>query len=357
MLTWLYNRCLLLYCEHIRSFIESKIFFVGLGREQKMRKWLFKSLGMMLCGVFVILLSMAVQKDKKQIEEQEVSSDVLSYLEELGIKNFEVEKIAEPEKVNKRVYIACTEKEINDYIAMDLENYDSLEDTDKKIVQKGDFIRIEYAMDKSMKDSKELVLKVGKNLFDKKIENALVGKKKGRIYSLRNCQNQIEYIKVESIIKYVKQTLTENFLKNTLGFLSRKEYIEHVKAELKTEKKQSAENELVNDFYAQILSKSNINLDSEEVADFCMNYYVKNEQQIAIANNKSFEDYILEMYQLKKEEYYKKIYAEGEKQIKEIIVTGILANRINYNKQEEYNVVKNAVADYYVSIEYIATDD
>lgn len=320
-----------------------------------MKEWICKACAMLFCGVFVILLSMAVNQDDAQVDEENVSSYVVSYLKELGIKDFEVRRICEPKRVRKSVQLSCTEKEINDYMVMDLENYDSLEEIDKSIIEVGDFIRIEYAMDKSMNNSNKFILKIGKNNFDKKIEEALVGKKTGRIYSLKNSDNQIEYIKVESIIKYVKQTLTTEFIKNTLGFDSREDYVSHIKTELYKEKKQIEGREATNEFYDKILSESEIKLNSQEVVDFCMNYYVKNEQQMAIANNQSFENYIRQMYQMKKEEYYRKVYDEGEDEIKEIIVTGVLASRINYDKKADYNAMKKAVVEHYVSIEYLET--
>lgn len=323
--------------------------------KRMMKQWFYKSIVMLFCGVFVILLSMEVQKEQRRMEEDGLPSYVVSYLKGLGINKIKLNKIMKLSKVNKSVRITCTQKELNEYIAIDLENYDSLEDSDKIIVQKGDFIRIEYAMDKSMKDFKKLILKVGKNHFDTKIENALIGKKKGRIYTMRNSRNQMVYIKVVSIVKYVKQILTTEFVKDTLGFTSIKEYKDYVKVQILKEKKSSTKRKAVNDFYKKVLSESDIKLDSKEVSNFCMNYYVKNEQQMAISNNKSFEEYIYEMYQLNKEEYYKKIYAEGEEEIKKIIVTGVLARRMNYNKKEEYTAMKNAVISHYITLKYLKT--
>lgn len=233
-----------------------------------------------------------------------------------------------------------------------MENYDSLEDTDKRIVQRGDFIRLEFSTDKSWKDAQKTILKVGKNQFDKNIEKALPGKEKGKIYSLKTSEKQRVYIKIESIVKYIKQTLTPEFIKDTLGFASKKEYMAHIKTQLLAEKKQTAEKEAANLFYDKILSESVIELDSQELADYCMNYYVKKEQQMALANNETFQEYIREMYQLEKEDYYKKIYAEGEREIKEIIVTGVLAQRIKCHEKNDYNTMHKAVVSHYISMDY-----
>jgi len=306
---------------------------------------------MLLCSILVIMAGTWAKEDSKQVGMVEMPSAVKSYLEDAGIKNYEVKKIPNPKKVSKSVKITCTEKEIDDYIATDLENYDSLKNTKKKIVKKGHFIRLKFSADKSMKNSRETVLKVGKNLFDAKMEKALAGKEKGKVYALQSIDNQKVYVRVEAIVKYVKQTLTRDFLKNTLGFASEEEYRAHVREELLEEKKQMQETEAMEEFYDEILSDSVVDLDSKEVADFCMNYYVKNEQQMAIANNENFEEYIREMYQLDKEEYYERNYREGEREIKEIVVVGTLASRIKCGKGD-YQAVRKTVADHYVALNF-----
>ena len=111
-------------------------------RDVMKRHWIYKCLGMLLCSFLVIMAGAWAKEDNNLTEKENIPSSVKSYLKETGIKNFEVKKIPEPQKESKKVKITCTEKEIDDYIATDLENYDSLKNTKKKIVKKGDFIRL-----------------------------------------------------------------------------------------------------------------------------------------------------------------------------------------------------------------------
>ena len=335
----------------MRVIQKTAILFIG-EDVQMNRQWIYKGIGMALCSVFVIFAGAMAHSDKTPPAGENLSPYTVSYLKELGIQHFSIKKFPKPEKIKKHTQITYTEKEIKEFIAMDLENYDSLEDTDKKTVQKGDFIRLEFSTDKSWKDAQKIILKVGKNQFDKDIERDLPGKEKGKIYSVKTRENQRVYIKIKSIVKYIKQTLTPEFIKDTLGFASQKEYAAHIRKQLLAEKKQAAESEAANLFYDKILSESVIELDSQELADYCINYYVKKEQQMALANNETFQEYIQEMYQLEKEDYYKKIYTEGEREIKEIIVTGILAEKIKCHNKTDYNAMKNAVVNHYICMDY-----
>lgn len=291
-------------------------------RDVMRRNWVYRVLGMLLCGILAIMAGAWAKEDVSRIEKEFMPSSLQSYLKESGITHYEVKKLPEPKKIYKSVKVSCSEKEIDEYIAIELENYDSLKNTGKEIVQKGDFIRLEFSADKSMKDSGKTVLKVGKNLFDAKMEKALVGKRKGKIYALQSSDKQKVYVRVESIVKYVKQTLTSKFLKETLDFASEDEYRAHVKKELLAGKRQTQELKVTEQFFDEVVSGSIVELDRGEVADFCMESYVKNEQQLAIVNNESFEKYIQEMYHMGKEAYYEKTYAEGERALKEMIVVG-----------------------------------
>ena len=321
------------------------------GRNVMRRDWVYKVLGMLLCSILVIMAGAWAKEDVGRIAKESMPSSVQSYLEESGITHYEVKKLPEPKEISKRIKLSCAEREIDEYIAMELENYDSLKDTKKEIVQKGDFIRLEFSGDKSMKDFGKTVLKVGKNLFDARMEKALPGKRKGKIYSLQSSDNQKVYVRVEAIVKYVKQNLSSKFLKEALGFVSEDEYRAHVKEELLEGKKQMQKSEAMEQFFDQVLSKSVVELDREEVADFCMDSYVKNEQQMAVVNNESFEKYIQEMYHMEKEEYYEKNYAEGERALKEMIVVGVLASRLSCN-QGDYQAMREAVADYYIDMNF-----
>lgn len=316
------------------------------------RQWIYKSIGMVLCSVFVILAGAMAHNGKTPSAGENLPPYTVSYLKELGIQHFCIKKYPKPKKIKRHAQITCTDKEISESIAVDLENYDFLKDTSRRTVKKGDFIRLEFCTDKSWRDAQKTILKVGKNQFDKNIEKMLPGKEKGKIYSLKTSGNQRIYVKIDAIVKYIKQTLTPEFIKGTLGFASKKEYMSHIKNELLAQKKQAAESAAAKLFYDKILSDSEIDLDSQELADYCMNNYVKQEQQMALANNETFQEYIREMYQLEKEDYYTKIYADGERDIKEIIVTGILAEKIKCHGKTDYHAMRNAVVSHYISMDY-----
>lgn len=321
------------------------------GRNVMRRDWVYKVLGMLLCSILVIMAGAWAKEDVGRIEKESMPSSVQSYLEESGITHYEVKKLPELKRISKRIKLSCTEREIDEYIAMELENYDSLKDTKKEVVQKGDFIRLEFSGDKSMKDSRNTVLKVGNNLFDARIEKALVRKRKGKIYSLQSSDNQKVYVRVEAIVKYVKQTLSSKFLKETLGFASEDEYRAHVKKELLEGKKQIQESKVMEEFFDQVFSESVVEFDQEEIADFCMEFYVKNEQQMAVVNNTSFEEYLKGMYHMEKEEYYEKTYAEGERALTEIIVVGVLASKLSI-VQGDYQTLRDAVTDHYIDMNF-----
>lgn len=315
------------------------------------RHWICKCAAMLLCGVLAIMAGAWAKEDVSRIGKESMPPSVQSCLKESGIKHYKVKRLPEPEKISKSVKLSCSEREIDDYIAIELENYDSLKNTKKKTVHKGDFVRLVFSADKSMKDSGRTVLKVGKNLFDARMEKALVGKRKGKIYALQSSDGERVYVRVEAVVKYAKQALTPKFLKKTLGFASEDAYRAHVKEELLAGKRQAQKSRVTEQFFEEVVSGSIVELDRDEVADFCMDVYVKNEQQLAIVNNESFEEYIQEMYHMEKGEYYEKTYEEGERALREMITVGVLASRLSQN-QGDYQALRDAVADHYIDMKF-----
>ena len=176
------------------------------------KRWMWRALGLILCGLLVVVLGIAEKNYSAGQAEPKLSKAVTQYLKEQKITKYDVNQVTLPDIVQKKVRIEVTDREIQEYIKEDLASYDHLQKIDKQVIDKEDFLRLEYGSERSLQDGQQTVLKVGKNLFDKAIEKDLVGKRVGKIYKMTAADGTAVYIRVAQIVKYIEQKLTKSFL-------------------------------------------------------------------------------------------------------------------------------------------------
>lgn len=117
--------------------------------------------------------------------------DVLeSRLQSSGIKNSKILSLGDFSVLSYEVEdVQLSETELQQAVSDIMETYNRLlDDTQKVIVEKGDFVTIRYESiceGKVIDSNREKVLKVGAGFFDKAIEESLIGALKGETYSIK----------------------------------------------------------------------------------------------------------------------------------------------------------------------------
>lgn len=288
------------------------------------------------------LCSGCIQKETK--EEITVQEDVIAYLKDNGISKITIDKIGNYEgKKISLPEVSCNDQEIDQAISEELEMYDKTPKIKKrKIVKKGDFICVDLYIPKTRVTREREMLKVGADFFDKEIEAALPGKKVGKkvkvTSSLGTNQKMKVIVTIQSIHKYIKQELTDNFIKNELGFSSKTEYREHIRENLLSEKKEEIKKEKEEEFLEEILANSRIDATQEEIANFAMEHYVESDKSMATSMGLDFEDYITEIYDLNMDDYYDEMYAKAEKEVYSIVAIGVIADQKGISSKKEETV-------------------
>ena len=314
------------------------------------KRWMWRALGLILCGLLVVALGIAEKNYSAGQAEPKLSKAVTQYLKEQKITKYDVKQVTFPDIVQKKVRIEVTDREIQEYIKEDLASYDHLQKIDKQVIDKGDFLRLEYGSERSLQDGQQTVLKVGKNLFDKTIEKDLVGKRVGKIYKMTAADGTAVYVRVAQIVKYVEQKLTKSFLQKN-GYVSETDYRKKIKEQLIRQKEQSVEQEEYDKFIDRMRKNCKITLDEKETAAFALSNYVNNVQQTAILNKQDFAEYVKETYQMSKDDYYQSVYQQSEQDITKVILEGILSVSVGEDGRE-YAENVYAIKKHYLHIQY-----
>ena len=331
-----------------------------------------------LLGCFIFCM-FSLSKNKE--ESLVISEDIEKYLEYLCLDEC---KIVKYEKSSNK-YIVPTinieKSQIDEYVNNILETYAEYEVVEsRKIVQIGDFINVDYSVYLGSKliDSKtDVLLKVGSGFFDAEFERIVVGNTVNNKYSIKTnkLHNIISenYYDRELIIEWVvkellvchEQSLTDEFVKQQMGYESVVAYKESVKKQLENEERKLNIKEQIRNIINKEISVSKFVMDEEQVLEYAVEY-VKTYKELANINNMTLEMYIKEVLNISEDNFYDLCYEEAEKEIQRILIIGRIAFeqelKVTSNDIEKYCEIinmsyTNMSSDEKISVRYNILED
>ena len=283
------------------------------------------------------------------------SSIMKSYLEQIGIRNYNVLLKSDYKKI-KYLHVAksISKDDIQKYIDDDLESKEIQKEVkNRNYVKKGDVICVDfttYCDGKVVNDVSDETFMVGKNKFNTQIERNIIGKKKGEKVSFyikvpiddsnrkyAGKKERVEMI-VKSIITIKSFKLNKAFIKKFYNFSSIDEYYDYVEKELQEKNDYEIRMEEQQDIQKKVEECFDIKLSKEEVARYSLEI-VNEYGEIASIYNMTLHEFINKKLKLTEDEFMIKCYHEGETRIKEYIAIGAVAKlekvKINEDKRSK----------------------
>ena len=289
--------------------------------------------------------------------------DVLeSRLQSSGIKNSKILSLGDFSVLSYEVEdVQLSETELQQAVSDIMETYSRLlDDTQKVIVEKGDFVTIRYESiceGKVIDSNREKVLKVGAGFFDKSIEESLIGALKGETYSIKivipegegilSGKEETTTITVEKIQYIEEEKLTDEFVKENYDLDNVEEFYKYVKNQKEFQMRQKNEIEASNRLMEQAIQLCDFALDEDEVLKVALDIYEEYEYA-AHTYGISAEEYINTFMDVSGD-VYEECFSEAEEKIKYELMIGAIA----YNKNitgggDDFNIwleKKNIVSD------------
>jgi len=309
-----------------------------------------------------------------------IHTDVFEYLKYINITQSTLKECPRYEDLikeinieSKELEVKVSEQEVQKYVDNVVESYSKLKKLkDRKIVKKGDFVKIKFKTfykGKLVSDMDNEVVKVGAGKYDKNLEKVLEGLRVGNKYvkQLTVPQNDINSemagkkvkikIWIKSINRYLIPELTDKFVQEKLGYNSVKELYKEKREIAENEKKLVKYTDELNLLTRKIAEKCHYDIDVNEVATYAtkqVNYY----EQLAYIQNLTLEKYATSN-NMTLDELYQLCYDEKEQEIKKILLVGYLGKYlnvdtldsneyINMNVEEKYSIVESKVVEKFI---------
>lgn len=212
--------------------------------------------------------------------------------------------------------------------------------TDKAVIEEGDLVRISY----KILDSSEVLLDVpdevvlaGRTNFDSLIEDSLIGRNVGQVYSIQYHNSNLETVNAHCVIvpKYIytlsEAELNDEFVRNKIGYDSIVEWENAIQAELLEQKQESAWSAVL----ADIIKNSSFELDRQVILEKAADLAYQTELQATLEGQQA-DMYIQQTLGMSKEEFYNECYTSCQFDIQEYLVIGAIAvrERIEVKEQE-----------------------
>ncbi len=263
-------------------------------------------------------------------------------------------------KVSLSDTFKVTKKQIDDYAQNMAEYYaePAYKDTDKKVVEDGDVVNIDYvgkkdgvAFDRGSAKGQHLT--IGSDSFIDGFEDGLIGKKVGQTVDLdltfpENYQNEelagadvvftVKINKIEEVDESVKFKLDDAFVKKNFNYDTVDEYKENVKNYLKNLNESNKATSTKNAVIAQLQQVCEVSV-PEELLKERVDEAVKVFEKANCVDGKTLEDVLNEKYQgMKEEDFRKEITTETETNLKtELILEAIAQEEGIKIEEDEFN--------------------
>ena len=255
-----------------------------------------------------------------------------------GVENSKILKLGEFSDLSYEINeIKLSETEVQQLVNEAMQMYDKLkEDKKKEIVEKGDFVTIEYESvceGKVIDANNEKTLKVGGGDFDTDIENSLVGAVKGETYCIQIVipegegelagKEETTTITVKKIQHIEHEELTDAFVKENFELESVEEFYQFLKSNEESQRQRALEIEAQNQLMNQAVQSCKYSLDENEVLQVALEIYLGYEEG-AQTYGASMEEY-MSTFMGVTEVIYDACYSEAEEKIKRELMIGAIA--------------------------------
>lgn len=248
----------------------------------------------------------------------------------------------------------------------ELDEYEHLEKLNRKIVEKGDYITFSYhstCEGKVIAEARSYPVKVGSGNFDINAENAMIGKEKGKKFTinlvisqeggeLAGKEEQME-ITVADIYKRKAVVLTDKWVQENYGLDNVEAFYNDIKEKYLEEEQGALEYSAKDALLQNAVDACDYKINQKEVLEYALLLY--NERAMAaISYGANMEDYVSDLYDMNLETYYEQCYQEAENMIKRILLVGALAKQhgITIDQKEADNWMEYERTDDRGMIEY-----
>ncbi len=258
--------------------------------------------------------------------------------------------------------VTVTDEEVDEYIIAQIESFSEIvEIKDRTIVEVGDVVYVSYIVcenDIVINQRQHDNLMVGSYNYDKKLEDALVGRCVGEpfIVALTTSDGKSVQVNIiiESINYFQKYELTEQLVQEKYGLSNIEEYYQMCKRNLILEKEDDARRRAEKSLFSSIIDLCEFSIDREEIAKYSMDF-IQVEEDIAYVYDMDLNTYAEQILNKDIDEFYQEYYDYGEYEIKKYLVIGAIYEDLDLMiEDDEY---KNMCEDVGYEYEVARTDE
>lgn len=280
-----------------------------------------------------------------------VNDIATAYLSQLNVQNSKIDTIKYDEissyentpPFRELTYITNNIDEV-------LEPFYSIATSENNIIENWDFVIVKLRLfnkeDALIFSDEAAKLLIGAALFDKSIENDLIGKRINKQYTFKASRvikefyniPEVEKIIIEpqSIIQYKEGNDTKKFL-NENGFLDLKEFYVHLFNMKVSEQDFENNTSIKDDFIKYSIDKCTFTISYDDLKTYS-DKVLKEHMQSAESLGINIDEYYTNVLSLNEEEFFKMCADTAEKEIKKCLMIGALSQHFDINFSNDYFV-------------------